>query len=138
MVSSSGTDGRLYVTSDTSRLFHAGSDGTMFLGGASSIQGGYPPQGGQKFYYAQESGIENAGAAGLTTVTFPRSGFSGLPGVWLSAWSDGWAGVRGIRAILNLDTVTPTGFTCFLESVPGFVGISNVTIYWMSLGTRTF
>src|SRR5439155_682045 len=32
LVSSSGTDGRLMVTSDTSRLFHVGSAGTMFLG----------------------------------------------------------------------------------------------------------
>src|SRR5205807_4283860 len=36
-VSSSGTDGRLYVASDTSRIFHVGSAGTMLLGAASAL-----------------------------------------------------------------------------------------------------
>src|SRR5947207_2813966 len=46
-VSSSGTDGRLMVTSDTSRFFHVGSDGTMFLGSQRAISAGSSPVGGQ-------------------------------------------------------------------------------------------
>src|SRR3989442_6232895 len=43
LVSSSGSDGRLMVTSDTSRLFHVGSAGTMFLGGNGVVTVGTTP-----------------------------------------------------------------------------------------------
>src|SRR2546426_7884040 len=54
LVSSTGTDGRLMVTSDTSRLFHVGSAGTMFLGGQTTISATSVP--GQRFYWATEFG----------------------------------------------------------------------------------
>src|SRR3990167_7872946 len=37
LVSSSGSDARLMVTSDTSRLFHVGSVATSFIGGPAAI-----------------------------------------------------------------------------------------------------
>src|SRR3989475_6858754 len=55
LVSSSGTDGRLMVTSNTSRLFHVGSAGTMFLGGRQVISAG-PTTGGNTFYWATQVG----------------------------------------------------------------------------------
>src|SRR2546430_4044287 len=56
LVSSTGTDGRLMVASDTSRLFHVGSAGTMLLGGAAVLSVGSAPPGGQTFYWAAEFG----------------------------------------------------------------------------------
>src|SRR5437899_3652299 len=44
-VSSSGTDGRILVTSDTSRLFHVGSAGTVLLGGQNVLSAGSQPAG---------------------------------------------------------------------------------------------
>src|SRR5689334_10227962 len=57
LVSSSGTDGRLMVTSDTSRLFHVGSAGTSYLGGQNDLSVGSSPVGGQRFYWAIEFGV---------------------------------------------------------------------------------
>src|SRR2546421_12513604 len=54
LVSSTGTDGRLQVTSDTSRVFHVGSAGAMFVGGAAVIFAGRPPAGGPRFLWAGE------------------------------------------------------------------------------------
>jgi hypothetical protein len=39
-VSSTDTDGRLMVTSDTSRLYHVGSAATLYLGGRYDVEGG--------------------------------------------------------------------------------------------------
>src|SRR5467141_3621518 len=77
-VSSSGTDARLLVTSDTSRLFHVGSSGTLFLGGQTVLSVGSSPVGGQRFYWAIETGQNQCvGASNNTTLVFPNSGFSG-------------------------------------------------------------
>src|SRR5437588_1873106 len=84
-VSSSGTDGRLMVTSDTSRFFHVGSAGTVFLGGAQVLSVGSSPTGGQRFYWAAEFGTAQTDSTGYKLVNIPNSGFSGLGFTFLQA-----------------------------------------------------
>src|SRR2546425_832342 len=64
LVSSTGTDGRLMVTSDTSRLFHVGSAGTMFLGSQRVLSAGSAPVGGQNFYWIAEFGAAKSSSTG--------------------------------------------------------------------------
>src|SRR5437660_7085658 len=82
--SSSGTDGRLLVASDTSRLFHVGSGGTMYLGDARALSVGSVPVGGQRFYWATEFGIAQTAANGHLTVAYGNSGYSGNPFVMVA------------------------------------------------------
>src|SRR2546426_7372782 len=51
LVSSAGTDGRLMVTSDTNRLFHVGSAGTLFFGGRQGISPVPPLSRGHTVYW---------------------------------------------------------------------------------------
>src|SRR3990167_5276461 len=61
LVSSTGTDGRLMMTSDSSRLFGVGSGGTVLYGGATAILAGSFPGSAapQRSYWAMEFGIAN-------------------------------------------------------------------------------
>jgi len=130
LVSSSGTDGRLMVTSTTSNLFHVGSEGTMFLGGQRTISAGSSPVGGQKFYWAQEFGAVVA-SLGVTTIIFPNSGFSGIPFVVASAVTS-----SNVPIIVTLGNIITTAFDAQGYSV-GAVAQSGHTIMWHSIGTRT-
>ena len=130
-VSSSGTDGRLFVASDTSRFFHAGSGGTMLLGGQNAILGGGQPTGGQGFYWASEFGAVFSSTT-TTTIVFNNSGFSGVPIVTMSIVTS--AAVGGI--VGQITSVTATQFT-----VQGFIvntgtNTSKFTIMYQSIGTR--
>src|SRR5437588_10006647 len=88
LVSSSGTDGRLMVASDTSRLFHVGSAGTMLLGGNAVLSVGSQPVGGQTFYWAMGLGQDSfAISQTAKTITIPNSGFSGSPFVFLTPFA---------------------------------------------------
>src|SRR6185436_16344531 len=83
-VSSSGSDGRLMQTSDTSRLFGVGSGGTSFIGGPTVLSAGsFPGTVPQRHYWAEEFGEGKTAASGTTTVGFPNSGYSGKPFVFL-------------------------------------------------------
>src|SRR3989440_7347060 len=136
LVSSTGTDGRLQVTSDTSRLFHVGSAGTMFLGGSAVISAGSQPVGGQRFYWAEEFGrqINNAGN---TIITFPNSGFSGIPFVFLSLFTDGGPAL-GPNLNAHCAAITKTSATINGAYNGAQWPSSIVTIMWRSIGTRTF
>lgn len=130
-VSSSGTDGRTLVTSDSSRLFHVGSAGTMLLGGQTALLVGDSPTGGQRFYWAVESGTGKTNAQGTATVTIQNSGYSGVPNVMLTTWDVSKSGVgAGIGATLNA-----TQFEVFTHN-PNGVG-SAASFFWYSIGTRT-
>lgn len=127
LVSSSGTDGRLMVTSDTSILCHVGSAGTMFLGGSAVISAISQPVGGSRFYWAMEFGQDTM-AIGTTSkiVTFANSGFSGVPFTVLTpsaltvAMAVGGSGSK-------------TGFTALSS-----IALSNAyTFQWHSIGSRT-
>lgn len=82
-VSSSDTMGRLMVSSDRSRLFHVGSNGTMLLGAATilSIASGFllqtPPQ---THYWALEDLVITNTILSNGSIGFPfYSSFSGKP-----------------------------------------------------------
>jgi hypothetical protein len=128
LVSSTGTDGRLMVTSDTSRLFHVGSGGTMFLGGATALSAGSQPVGGSRFYWATEFGSDSFQVGqGSRAVVFPNSGFSGAPFVFVTCSGGSFAiGVSGANT-------TNLGFTAVYTPVQG----SLVGFNWLSIGTRT-
>src|SRR2546428_1122450 len=132
LVSSVGTDGRLMVTSDTSRLFHVGSAGTMFLGGQNALSAGSSPVGGQRFYWAIEFGTENP-ASQIHVVTFPNSGFSGAPFVSVSAQTQ--VGTRAIfpvaRGITGATMTVDSWLTDFATRASGH------SLTWFSIGTRT-
>lgn len=131
LVSSTGSDGRLMLTSDTSRLFGVGSGGTSFIGGptvisAGSYPGGAPPQ---RFYWAMEFGIGQT-KSGLTNITFPST-YSGRPFVWVT-------GVESIaQEIMTIDGITNVSINVRSSHTDG-AGNSNATFCWMSIGTRAF
>jgi len=131
LVSSTGTDGRLMVTSDTSRLFHVGSGGTMFLGGQAAISAGSSPVGGQNFYWAHEFGAVLSSAT-TTTINFANSGFSGVPFTVISLVTSLTQGLAGHIAAL---TATSMSVRAFITNTGS--NASNVTIMYHSIGTRT-
>lgn len=132
-VSSAGTDGRLMVTSDSSRLFHVGSQGTMFIGGQSGIVGGTSPTGGQGFYWAQEWG-ETFISTVSQVISLPNSGFSGVPTVLVSTMTTSNTQVPVATIIAR----TATTFTISGRDVSNGGTISKYTLAWLSIGTRTF
>ncbi len=129
LVSSTGTDGRLMVTSDTSRMFHIGSAGTMFLGGASVPSVGSAPVGGQRFYWAMEFGKEELSIGAKTVfVTIPNSGYSGLPFVQITGVDSGESRAFGVAQVSQSNFQVQTGLAS-----------GNLShFFWLSLGTRTF
>lgn len=130
-VSSSGTDGRLMVTSDTSRLFHVGSAGTMFLGAQRAISMGSAPVGGQTFHWVTEVGEVRSAVDGTAAVTIPNSGYSGVPFVTASV-STTFAATGAVSVQINAKT--PTTFAAFTFDNTG-TGLRAV-FNWMSIGTR--
>jgi hypothetical protein len=125
-ISSAGTDGRLMIASDTSRLFGVGSGGTMLLGGSRMLSVGtdlgftYP----QRHYWAFEMGTSVTGSSGTTHVTIPNSGFSGVPFVWSSTSNERTVYIEG---------KTPTQFVV----TTSFNGALLLAPFdWFSVGTR--
>lgn len=131
-VSSSGTDGRLMFASDTSRFYHVGSGGTSLIGGSRVISVGtttgftYP----QRHHWVEEIGTGVVGPSGTTTLTFPNSGYSGIPFVFFSNWTTAASGSIDAHIAYSL---TATGA---LVSTAGGSGSSGNCFMWRSLGTR--
>lgn len=131
LVSSSGTDARLMLTSDTSRLFGVGSAGTSFIGGATVISAGsYPGTVPQRFIWVEEFGIGKT-VSGNTIISIPNSGYSNAPFVFLTAFN-----TNVVAQIMTLTNVSATQFTVN-SSATDLVGNSNTTFFWRSIGTRT-
>jgi len=123
-------------TSDTSMLFHVGSGGTSLIGGPAVISlGTFPGTVPQRFYWAEEVGLVHMPASGTTVlVTFPNSGFSGVPYVWMTQNEVATPGSSSAVGILAAMSLTPTSFLAYNSS--GGLG-SGSTVAWRSLGTRT-
>lgn len=133
-VSSGDTDGRLMATSDTSKFFHASSTGTSFIGGqdvlsmnSSSAHITMP----QRHYWATDVGSFVAGATASALVTFPNSGYSGIPFVFASVVS---SVISNEIAVITALTATQVQ----LSAINAFSGTSMVgaTVQWHSIGTR--
>ena len=137
-VSSSGSDGRLMLTSDTSRLFGVGSGGTVFLGSPTVVSLiSFPEVVPQRYIWQ-----EDVGAAWLASpevnygVTFEGSGFSGVPFTVVSVETSLTATGRAYTA--HVRGLTATGFTLvpMVITSSGPAAASNVTVAWRSLGSR--
>lgn len=134
LVSSSGTDARFMQTSDTSRFFHTGSGGTALIGGITAIlHGTFPGTAPQRHYWAVESG-EGRTSSGATTISFPNSGFSGIPHTVLTPKITSLAADGG-AAIMWVSGAGITGFTANSRLTDG-ASTSTHSFFWHSLGTR--
>lgn len=136
VVSSSDTDGRMMITSNTSRLFGVGSSGgTMLLGGELVISHGSGVSAGGRFYWAIESESTPVSSATTTNVTFPRSGFSTSPYVFAQAdWDEG--PVADIT--VNVTKIRTSGFS-FVVTRNGstITAFSVLSVMYLALGQRT-
>jgi hypothetical protein len=146
MVSSSGSDGRLMLTSDTSRLFGVGSGGTVLLGApgimsiASVVIGLAAANGGlsvpQRAYFAVEWSRVTSDAAGVANVTFPNSGFSGVPFV-IAQSSETETSTQTIATIAVITGRTATSVDIRTVSAASNVSTPYRYVDVLSLGTRT-
>lgn len=132
-VSSTGTDGRLMLTSDTSRLFGVGSGGTVLLGGgptALSLGSTYGQQTfPQRVHWVEEVGRGiTATSSGSTLVTIPNSGYSGSPYVWVTPILGSVASSAGIVC-----AVVPIDGTSFVVK---FSTTGELPFFWRSTGSR--
>ena len=132
LVSSSGTDGRLYQTSDTSRLFGTGSGGTTFLGGPGVISAGSFPGGAapQRSIWVEEFGLGFT-VSGSTSITIPNSGYSGAPYVFLTTLES-----NPTQEMCWVTTVSGTAFTVRSNATDN-LATSSTTFFWRSIGSRT-
>lgn len=125
-VSSTGTDGRLMVTSDSSRLFHVGSAGTMFLGGHTGLQVNVGLD--QRSIWDSDLTIGVSGG-----ITFPNSGYSGIPFVSLMVFPPSNFGpvVTSITFLSN----TIVNYTA--TDLSQIDRTSVTTVQCFSIGTRS-
>lgn len=133
-VSSSGTDGRLMITSDTSRLFHVGSGGTMFLGGnaASLVTSPNNPGPSQMAYWAVEVALQAPDSFGSITGTF-ASAFSGVPFVFLCPVAKTAAQRPFAWLVTNPST---TGFAGKAWDQNANSALTQTNVLSVSIGTR--
>lgn len=135
LVSSTGTDGRLFHASDSSQLFGVGSGGTVLLGGPTVLSAGSFPGGAapQRYQWVLEFG-EGKTASGSTTITIPNSGYSGVPFVQITnkitnLITDGGASIMWVSGV---------GFGSFVANsrLTNGVTTSSHSFFWQSIGTR--
>jgi len=132
-VSSSGLEGRLMFASDTSRFFHVGSGGTVYLGGPRNIEASDPPGGTapQRHYWQEEWGVVTLdgtiSSSSSIGVTIPNSGYSGLPYVFANIVSTGAPPVGRVA----IGGLTSSSFYILATDSP-----SVYTVNWRSVGTR--
>jgi hypothetical protein len=127
---SATTDGRLMVTSDSSRLFAVNSNGTLFLGGQNVVSAGSQPTGGQGFYWAEEFGDGKCFST-ETLVTIPRSGYSGRPYIFVSL-----VNTVAAAGMVGVNNFSKTTFGVGTWDEAGNASIAS--FHWRSIGTRTF
>lgn len=137
-ISSSGTDGRFMVTSDTSRLAGAGSEGTMLLGGATILlHGTLPGDLPQRDYWVMEAGlVATDGGTGAVSLTFPNSGFNGIPRLTLTAQRGAITG-EGVKHNVAATFRELTTTTVLIDTAYDG-GAIGTNVHYISIGTRTF
>lgn len=134
-VSSSDTDGRMMITSDTSRLFGVGSGGSVLLGaGPLSLSLGSmaPITMPQRLHAVIETGNGTSSAGGEFSVTFPNSGFSARPFLICMPASVQTTHTEDVR-LLSCTASAFTGMT--VESGTGNVESSR-SFEWIAIGYR--
>lgn len=134
-VSSSGSDGRLMLTSDTSRLFGVGSGGTVLLGDPNLLTLGTnnswtaPPQ---RAYWASEASVVVTDPTGTATWIYPNSGYSGVPFLQGTAEQKGGAATL---IVMNIASKSATVATFYATDINN-LAVQNVSIQVLSIGTR--
>ena len=142
-VSSSGTDARLMITSDTSRVYNVGSTGALFVGGSQVPEMGIST-GALTCRWVEESGTTIYSTAG-GTITF-ASAYSGAPYLFFGVMADVSAGVMGFMPYasavgassfnLHVSAISNGGSAKVVDALAMGVSLSGLTVYWRSLGTR--
>jgi len=137
LVSSTGTEGRLMQTSDTSRLFGVGSGGTSFLGGPTVISAGsFPGSLPQRAIWVEEFGTGMT-ISGTTTISFPNSGYSGKPYIFITSCIAGNPALNNASLMwVRTNGITGSAFIVDSRATNG-VTTSSDTFFWRSIGTRT-
>jgi len=133
-VSSAGTDGRLMVSSDNSRLFHVGSNGTMHLGGFGALLGIASNSGytlGPQHYYAIDITGGQSSSTGMINHTF-ASAFSGTPVTFIQ--SD--RSTSGLGTVYEIWTVTASTFQARSLLTDWATATGNKSYVAISIGTR--
>lgn len=135
-VSSSGSDGRVMLTSDTSRYFAVGSGGTSLIGGPTVISAGSFPGGlPQRHAWVEEFGMSATTSKGTIAVTFPNSGYSGAPYVFITPTAAG-AGSSAF-SILFAPTACAVTATSFVATMLDSTGnYCQSSFFWRSIGSR--
>ncbi len=127
---SANSDGCLMQTSDTSRLFGVNSNGTMFLGGAFTLEQAVHPGANTARWVL---------ASGTTTGSLISFGvtYNGLPAVTVSLQTTVTSGSTiGVPVMIS---VTPTTATPVVYNLAGAqFGVGTWLFHWQSLGTVTF
>lgn len=145
-VSSGDTDGRLMVASDTSRLFGAGSTGTLLFGGplmlslGSAVAVTFP----QRAHMVVEAGVVQASADTMVVVTFPNSGFSTTPMLFVSPSTRSSYASSVIPAAVFpfVGTLSTTTFgVAFLNENNSVLTTADddgsLAFSWLAIGSRT-
>ena len=128
-VSSSGTDGRLMLASDTSQFFAVGSVNTSLIGGPRVISADSYPSGGLgRYQFVESFGTSITAAAGNVRVTYPNSGYSTIPIAFVTPGSN--ASTAQMVSLYASDT---TGIT-----VLGWADASGTSITLMTLAIVPF
>lgn len=138
-VSSSGTDGRLMLTSDTSRLFGVGSGGTVLLGGPTMLSlGSFPGTVPQRAYWALEMGAAMTMSSGSTLIQIPNSGFSGVPFTQVTNTFASLASAVAGNTHAHLIVVPVDGSSFYVQSFNTTGNsLASIPFYWQSVGSRT-
>lgn len=129
--SSTGSDGRLFHASDTSRFFGVGSGGTSYIGGPTGLSAGsYPGTVPQRAIWVEEWGIGQT-KSGTTTIGIPNSGYSGAAYIQLTTLNN--------SPKQEMCWVTGVLAASFVVRSSGTdnAGTSSTTFFWRSVGTRT-
>lgn len=111
-------------------MFHTGSAGTSFIGGAAVLSiGSYPGTVPQRAIWVEEVGIGQT-KSGSTSITIPNSGYSAAPFVFLTTLQ-----ANPTQEVCWVTTVSATAFTVRSNATDNNA-TSSTTFFWRSIGTR--
>ena len=131
-------DGSMMVTSDTTRLFSTGAFGVAMLGAGPKALSLDTTAGmtfaPQNVRWAMEVGVTSMGSA--IVVVFPNSGFSGMPFLQVSVYTQPTDLVAGPSRVFKLHVLTASGFSGQIVDSTNNVQRDDSAVMWQSVGTR--
>lgn len=137
--SSNVADGRMMIASDTSKLFGAGSGGTVLLGPgplALSVGSYLPVTFPQRLQLVVEMGDVLTGSGGTFNVTF-ASAFSTAPRVFAtSSATSASNGNITVGVVTNVLGISASAFSGYMRYTNDGVLTSAQTASWLAIGHR--